>query len=227
MIKNAFLSIKKNIGRSLLLFVLMCLIANLVIAGLSIKSATTKSMEQVRTSLGSEVTFSYNMKNMMDNREKGSSMESVMDNITVDMADQLKDLKYVENYNYTVQVGATSEDIDPVAMSEETTQETKQNIPGMNSEERQPMMDDNDFTIVGNTTMEYLESFVNENYVLTSGHLLSQDDAGTKNCVIESTLASDNDLEVGDTLTVTSNDKTETLEIVGIFEIETSSEWEE
>ena len=224
MIKNAFLSIKKNIGRSLLLFVLMCLIANLVIAGLSIKSATTKSMEQVRTSLGSEVTFSYNMKNMMDNREKGSSMESVMDNITVDMADQLKDLKYVENYNYTVQVGATSEDIDPVAMSEETTQETKQNIPGMNSEERQPMMDDNDFTIVGNTTMEYLESFVNENYVLTSGHLLSQDDAGTKNCVIESTLASDNDLEVGDTLTVTSNDKTETLEIVGIFEIETSSE---
>lgn len=52
MFKNALLSIKKNIGKTLLLFVIMAVIANLVIAGLSIKSATSKSMDQVRTSLG-------------------------------------------------------------------------------------------------------------------------------------------------------------------------------
>ena len=47
MIKNAILSIKKNVGKTILLLVLMCVIANLVIAGLSIKNATSKSMEQV------------------------------------------------------------------------------------------------------------------------------------------------------------------------------------
>lgn len=31
MVKNALLSIKKNIGKTILLFVLMCVIANLVI----------------------------------------------------------------------------------------------------------------------------------------------------------------------------------------------------
>ena len=52
MLKNAFLSIKKNIGKTVLLFVIMTVIANLIIAGLSIQSASKKSMEQIRTSLG-------------------------------------------------------------------------------------------------------------------------------------------------------------------------------
>ena len=76
MIKNAILSIKKNVGKTILLLVLMCVIANLVIAGLSIKNATSKSMEQVRTSLGSDVTLTYNMQNMMKNRDKGEATVS-------------------------------------------------------------------------------------------------------------------------------------------------------
>ena len=230
MIKNAFLSIKKNIGKTVLLFLLMCLIANLVIAGLSIKSATTKSMDQVRKSLGSEVTFSYNMQNMMKNREKGEALDQVINNITIEMADQLKDLEYVENYDYTVSIGVTSDDIDPVAMttSENTESETQKMPSGQNI--KQPrMMDQNDFTVVGHTTMTYLKDFNNENYVIESGRLLNEEDAGTKNCVIESNLASDNDLSVGDTFTViaTNDDDEEidvTLTIVGIFEIETCQE---
>lgn len=57
MLKNAFLSIKKNIGKTVLLFVIMTVIANLIIAGLSIQSASKKSMEQIRTSLGNDVTL--------------------------------------------------------------------------------------------------------------------------------------------------------------------------
>ena len=208
----------------------MCLISNLVIAGLSIKSATTKSMDQVRKSLGSEVTFSYNMQNMMKNREKGEALDQVINNITIEMADQLKDLEYVENYDYTVSIGVTSDDIDPVAMttSENTESETQKMPSGQNI--KQPrMMDQNDFTVVGHTTMTYLKDFNNENYVIESGRLLNEEDAGTKNCVIESNLASDNDLSVGDTFTViATNDGDEeidvTLTIVGIFEIETSQE---
>ena len=43
MIKNALLSLKKNIGKTILLFVIIVVITNLVIAGLSIQSATQKS----------------------------------------------------------------------------------------------------------------------------------------------------------------------------------------
>ena len=71
--------------------------------------------------------------------------------------------------------------------------------------------------------MEYLDSFTEESSTLKQGRLLSSDDAGTNNCVIETNLATDNDLNVGDTFTVytTINEETVTqqLTIVGIYEV--------
>ncbi len=234
MLKNAILSTKKSIGKTILLFILMCLIANLVIAGLSIKSATSKSMDSVRKSLGSDVTLSYNMKNIMGNREQGESMDSVMKNITVEMADSLKNLNYVESYNYTVSVSVSSDDIDPVSMQEEEDTVTFSNKNGFGgfgggNMEMPKYMDQNDFTVSGNTTMANLSDFVDENYVLTSGRLLNEDDEETKNWVIESSLASDNELVVGDTFEVIAtheddDEVTVTLTVVGIYEIETSDE---
>jgi putative ABC transport system permease protein len=167
MVKNALLSIKKNIGKTILLFVLMCVIANLVISGLAIKSATSKSMDQVRTSLGSDVTLSYNMQNMMKNRDKGAAMDEAISSITIAMADQLKSLQYVKSYNYTVSVGVTSEDVEPVEMTKTETSissNTNQQRPSGNNQTNQVsqprMMDENDFTVVGNTTMINLSDFV-------------------------------------------------------------------
>lgn len=227
MLKTALLSIRKNIGRSLLLFLLMFLITNLIIAGLSIQSASKESMDQVRTSLGSDVTFSYSMQNMMKDREKGEALDQSIQDMTTDMANQLKDLDYVESYNYTLSVGVSSDDIDPVEMSSDTTEssQSQQNAPRMGND-MPKMLDENDFTIVGNTTMAYLSSFENENYVLSSGRLLTEEDAKTTNCVIESTLASDNDLEVGDTITFSSSDEEVdvTLTIIGIYTVETTEQ---
>ncbi|WP_296877487.1 ABC transporter permease, partial [Thomasclavelia sp.] len=219
MIKNALLSIKKNVGRSLLLLFLMFIISNLIIAGLSIQSASLQSISQVRTSLDSEVTFSYQMQNLMKKREKGASMEDTLEDITVEMADSLKDLKYVENYNYTLSIGATSDQINPVEM---TTNNGEINIRPENEN-----MKEADFTIVGNTTMTYLSNFEEENYVLSSGRLLTNEDVNSQNCVIEATLASDNDLQVGDTISFkATNDetKTVTLTIIGIYTIEASNQ---
>ena len=74
-LKNALLSIKKSIGKSLLLLVIMALIANLVLAGLAIKNATEKSMAQVRSSMGATATLSYNMQKLMQNNS--SSIDPV------------------------------------------------------------------------------------------------------------------------------------------------------
>lgn len=234
MIKNALLSIKKSIGKTLLLFVLMCVIANLVIAGLSMKSATSKSMDQVRTSLGSDVTLSYNMQNMMKNRDKGATMDQTLSSITVEMADQLKSIEYVESYNYSVSVGAISEDIEPVEMSsknnDSSSNDVQKQISSGDKQGTQPrMMDENDFTVVGNTTMAHLSDFTNGNYVLKKGRLLTENDIETLNCVIEANLASDNDLSVGDTFKVSAiNDDNEsvevTLTVAGIYEIESISQ---
>lgn len=225
MIKNALLSLKKNIGKTILLFVIIVVITNLVIAGLSIQSATKKSRDQIRSSLGNDVTLSVDFRNMMKNR-KPSEAVSNETSLTTTMADSLKDLKYVKNYNYQISTSANSNSISAV----ETASDNSNNQQDTNKPNDQPEQASNqvDFTISANTTMKYLDSFTNNNYKLTKGRLLTTKDQNTNNCVIETNLASDNDLSVGDTFTITTtvNDETITQEltIVGIYEIQSTNE---
>lgn len=225
MIKNALLSLKKNIGKTILLFVIIVVITNLVIAGLSIQSATQKSMDQIRSSLGNDVTLSVDFRNMMKNREPGATASNET-SLTTTMADSLKDLKYVESYNYQISTSADNDSISAVETeSDNSNNQQDTNKPNDQSEQAS---NQGDFTISANTTMEYLDSFTNSNYTLTDGRLLTSDDANTNNCVIETNLASDNDLSVGDTFTITTtvNDETiiQELTIVGIYEIQTTNE---
>lgn len=222
MIKNAFLSIRKNIGKTILLFVIMVVITNLIIAGLSIQKASEKSMEQIRTSLGNDVTLTVNMKNMMGQREKGQAIDEIRSSITTEMADQLKDLKHVESYNYTISTFVNSDTLNAVELTSSDGQFE------IRRPEDEATNNRGDFSISANTTMKYLDEFSEEQSSLIEGRLLSDEDSGSDNCVIETTLASDNDLAVGDTITFTTtlNEETltKTLTIVGIYEVNDSTQ---
>lgn len=74
--KKRIFKFKENIGKTILLFVIIVVITNLVIAGLSIQSATQKSMDQIRSSLGNDVTLSVDFRNMMKNREPGEAVSN-------------------------------------------------------------------------------------------------------------------------------------------------------
>ncbi len=216
--RNALLSLKKNIGKSILLFVIMAIIANLIIANLAIKNATNKSMEQIRSSLGNDVTLSVDMRSLMGNRDK--QKDQTIPTINEDMAEQIKGLKYVEDYNYILSVGAYSESIEPVELSSSQMNDKE---PMM----QRPSMNRSDFTLQGQLTMETIEEFVEEKYVLTQGRLLSEDDNQTHNCVIETQLALDNDLEVGDSFQLYVEEGKEYEFIVaGIFDVQTSKDFD-
>ena len=220
--KNAILSIRKNVGRSILLLGVAFLIINLVMAGLEIKTATKKSMDTTRKSLGSDVMLAYNMKALMRNRSKGEALDELNTSIKVSDANKLSKLQYVKSVNYLQTVSVNTDDIEPVNMSSTTTashaNQSESNGPAP--------MDNNNFTVSGQTTMKTLSAFVNKNYVLKSGRLLSESDAKTNNAVISSELASDNNLKVGSTFsfytTDSSNNKTTiTVKVVGIYSVKT------
>lgn len=225
MIKNAWLSIRKNIGKSILLFGIMLIIANLVMAGLSIQSASEKSMDQIRSSLGNDVTLSVDMRQMMKNREMGQSLQEVQSSITSDMADSLIQLDHVEDYNYTISSSANSDDIVPI--------ETEQSDEGMTMPEGggqgggMGQFNIGDFVISANSTMKYIEEFTSGNYSLIEGALLSSKDKDSSHCVIETNVAEENSLSIGSTFTIYTTIDNETisqeLEVVGIYEIETTT----
>lgn len=219
MLKNSWLSIKKNIGKSILLFVIMSVIANLIIAGLSIQSASQKSMEQIRSTLGNDVTLSVNMRQMMGKREPGQAMEEVQSKITTDMANQLKDLEYVTSYNYAISTDGNSDALTPVEMTATYTD----SINGGKMTPDEDKESTGDFTIEANQTMENLTNFTSGNYELTEGRLLSSNDKGSSNCVIETNVAKENNLQVGDTITIyrtiEEQQVNQELTIVGLYEI--------
>ena len=133
-------------------------------------------------------------------------------------------MKYVENYNYTISTFVDSDTLNPVELSASDNQINIQHpdqMEGFNG-------NSGSFSISANTTMEYLEAFNNEESNLIEGKLLSTSDEGSDSCVIETTLASDNDLDVGDTITLTAtvNDETlsKTLTIAGIYEVSDSTQ---
>lgn len=218
MIKNAFLSIKKSIGKTILLFVIIFIIANLVIAGFSMKSASTKATEAIQSTLGNDVTLQVDFRNMMKNREQGEAVDTVSYDLTLSMADQLKDLKYVDDYNYTVSLQV---DTSLTAVENESVDENL-NMGGRNDFYQKNL---SSFTVNGNTTMEYLKDFTDKNKVLSEGRLLTDEDTNTNYCIIEINLAKENDLTIGNTFEMTSSSdstKTISLEIVGIYEIQST-----
>lgn len=218
MIKNAFLSNKKSIGKTILLFVIIFIIANLVIAGFSMKSASTKATEAIQSTLGNDVTLQVDFRNMMKNREQGEAVDTVSYDLTLSMADQLKDLKYVDDYNYTVSLQV---DTSLTAVENESADENL-NMGGRNDFYQKNL---SSFTVNGNTTMEYLKDFTDKNKVLSEGRLLTGEDTNTNYCIIEINLAKENDLTIGNTFEMTSSSdstKTISLEIVGIYEIQST-----
>ncbi len=64
------------------------------------------------------MTLSVNIKNMMDHREKGQSMEMSETSITTQMADQLIGLEDVVSYNYTISQSVDSDDLTPVSLEQ-------------------------------------------------------------------------------------------------------------
>lgn len=100
-----------------------------------------------------------------------------------------------------------------------------------NSKEKAPLLNQSlgDFTLESNTTMENLEKFTSGSYSLVEGRLLTSEDNGNNYCVVETNLAKENDLAIGDLIsvnrTVNNQQVTQQLEIVGIYEIASGQEF--
>ena len=77
--------------------------------------------------------------------------------------------------------------------------------------------------------MENLEKFTSGSYSLVEGRLLTSEDNGSNYCVVETNLDKENDLVIGDLIsvnrTVNNQQVTQQLEMVGIYEIASGQEF--
>ncbi|HCL4547047.1 ABC transporter permease [Clostridium botulinum] len=221
-LKRAMLSISKKKIKSLILFVVLLVIANMVLVGLSIQTATKKSTELAREKLGSDVTLKVNDQKFMEqrrnNKEEGSSSRP---SLTTDIADALKDNEHVTQYNYissSFGLAKNFENVKNEDSSDDTNSEEKPRGMFKMAGSNATTMPEISFS--GTIATNLLSDFKDGDSKITEGRGITKDDAGKNVAVIEKNLAKENSLKVGSKIQVASLDENTTLEleVVGIYE---------
>lgn len=224
MFKRAWLSVKRKKTKSIILFLFLFIISNLVLSAISIKNATTESMNLAKKSLGGEVSLSMNMEklrnNFMDNKEEPSiddkkeNMEKMHDkmdesNITKSDVDKLKNIKYVKDIKYTFSVDGEESSFKLYSNSTEEDGENK-NFP------KRDNMNDS-LQIEAINTFKLQDDYVNKTIEFTEGEAFDEDDNDT--VIISYELANSNNLSINDKIKVKDSSGNEhELTIIGIYQ---------
>lgn len=224
-IKRAFWNMKAKKGKTLLQLFVFTVICVFVLSGLTIQSAAQKSSELARQELGGSVTLQVDrqkqMEKQQDNGEK-RSFESTP--IKVSDANKLAALDHVKSYNYITSASANAGNFDAIESSSSSNSNAKNSQGGGQGG---PQMVQADLSIVGVISTALVDDFSDGDSKITDGRAITKSDVGKKVTVINETLAEENELSIGDSITIesaTDEDTTVKLKIVGIYKTTSSGD---
>ncbi len=215
-LKNAITSIKRNKGRNLLIGLIIMVIASAVTVTLAINNTAASLIKAYKDKYQVEASITFNRENMMkdfnpsDKENSKSDMKdkfSLASNLTESDIKNYADSKYVKSYYYTSSVKVNSNDLEKAEMS------SNNDMP----EQKKDEDNSSSFEIKGYSSYDAMSEFISGNYKVTDGEIFT--DFDSNNCLINSELATINNLKVGDTISFTDdNDNTYQLVISAIFE---------
>ena len=219
-LKRALLSVTSRKGKSFLQIIVFSVIFVLVLSGLSIQSAAQVSGDLARQKLGGEVTLQVDMEKVREQQqESGERTRFQSVPISVDTASELLDYSHVTGYNFYVSTNGLAKDFEPIGNEEEEDTETE----GTTAERAPKGMPGGmqaDVSIQGVAYTDSVSDFMDGTSSIVEGRHLTEEDLDQNVILIEKTLASENELVVGDKMTVQTSDESNSLEleIVGIYE---------
>ena len=223
-LKNAITSITRNKGRNILIGIIIMIISASVAVTLAINNTASSLIKSYKEKYQVEATISINRENMMkdfnpEDKESSKSnmkeMFSLANNISVSDIEKYADSKYVKSYYYTQTVGVNA-NIEKAEMTSNSNNDMmdKRKDNNDDNKEGEPTTD---FNLKGYSSYDAMSEFVGGNYKVTDGEVF--EDFDSNNCLINSELATLNNLKVGDTITVTDTaNNTYDLVISGIYE---------
>ena len=219
--KNALKTITRNKGRNILMAIIIIVIACASAVTLSIRKAANTIIDSYSNKYDITATIGMNRENLMQNIKPSSETENTGSNsvenakeafnnieqLSIEDIENYANSKYVKSYYYTYTVSMDSSNIEKATSTTTTTNRGPGN-----------MGNDADFNVVGYSSYDSMSDFIEGKYTITEGEVSS--DFTSNTCVINSELATYNDLKVGDTIKlVDPNDEKNTydLKITGIY----------
>ncbi|MED0798552.1 ABC transporter permease [Bacillus inaquosorum] len=231
-IKRAFWNMKAKKGKTLLQLFVFTVICVFVLSGLTIQSAAQKSSELARQELGGSVTLQVDRQKQMEKQQDSGEKRSFESTpIKVSDANKLAALDHVKSYNYTTSASANAGNFDAIESS--SSSDSSSSSSSSNAKNSQgggqggPQMVQADLSIEGVISTALVDDFSDGDSNITDGRAITKSDVGKKVTVINETLAEENDLSVGDSITIesaTDEDTTVKLKIVGIYKTTSSGD---
>lgn len=227
-VKNAITSIKRNKGRNILIGSIILVISCALTVTLAIKNTSKRLITSYEKANDITATITFNRTNMMEkynpeNSDNFENMKEEFSNISSLTLDEIKtygDTSYVKSYYYTSSIGINS-NIEP-ATSDFSFEGKGSNKRGFGSNEAS-----SDFNLMGYSDITAMQEFINGDYTLSDyDEEVWNKILDGKYCLINSELATLNNISVGDTLEIIDpkdEDNVVTLTILGIY-TENSSE---
>ena len=179
-----------------------------------------------------------------DNKESNITAFNSIPVITLEEINEYGNSEYLSSYYYTYTISLDSDTLDKatdsvskeVTMTESktTTKGSSSNRPGMPNDFtkrntttiitksteifQNSKIQTGDFSLIGYSSYNAMQDFISGNYTITSGALFTNFDS--YECVINQELATLNELQVGDTITLknSNNSKKYVFTITGIYE---------
>lgn len=227
--KRAWLNVWAKKGRSVLLILVSSAILMFVLAGLLIRSAAVKATDQAKADVGATVTLSANrqaaFKKMQSSSSSSTSKSSrpkmTLTPVKLSDATKISKLSNVKSTNVTSSTTVNAKSYDVVSTSTGMGSSNGGGPGGMKSS-----TSSGDTQIDGVTATSLATDFSSNQSKITKGRGITTADKNTNHVVIEKDLASQNNLTVGDTITVkeTAGDKAKVkMKIVGIYKASSTS----
>ena len=231
MLKRSWLSIRRKLGRTVVLTLIFFMMANLVLASITIKTAVAAQMDYAKSTLGGTVSVQADMdairENQKEKMEAGADRKEMFGQmsrpqIDVETANKIASYTdYVKDYSYEVSASANSGDLEVVESKMPSFggggPGGSPGAPGSQSSNDDSALD-KDITISGINAYAYISAVKNETMTIKDGTYFDEDtDDGV---MISYEFAELNSLKVGDKFTIKNVYTEENIEltIVGIYD---------
>ncbi len=229
MLKRSWLSIHRKLGRTIVLTLIFFMMANLVLAAITIKTAVGAQMDYAKSTLGGKVTVQADMDSIRESQKK--EMESGTDRkemfgkmerpqVSVTTANSIAAYTdYVKDYSYEVSATANSNELEVV----ETSSKFQgmggpggMSFPGMTKTSDAEL--DGDITISGVNAYAYISGVQNETLKIKEGDYFDEDT--NDSALISYEFAELNGLSVGDEFKIKNIYSTSSvkLKVIGIYD---------
>lgn len=227
-LKNAFKSITRSKGRTILNLILIIVISLSACVALSIKNSADNARDITYGNLSVTASIITDRNKLMGGTKPDKDtmlemMDKMQQSLSVEELEKYSQAESVKDFYYTGQTGLNGDVIEPYQSTDADAFKPSKGMGNMGGMGK--MM--SDFTIIGASSHNAMKTFIDGTNVITSGSVFEESDT-SNNCVISSEVAVLNELEVGSTFTLVNPSKEdEVIEftVCGIFECESTDSY--